>query len=99
MRRGDLFSNLPRGPDMKIFLSRLDLLNRILDGPRESHLAFSHYSFSNQRVASSFLPLQFQQPAKGEQGPLNDSHKMMAALTGYPYQPYLPVDPNKRYQR
>ncbi|MFS7934942.1 hypothetical protein Hanom_Chr05g00397591 [Helianthus anomalus] len=52
-----------------------------------------------QGAASSFLPLQLQQPAKEEQGPLNDFNEMMSTLTGYPYQPYPLVDPNERYQR
>ncbi|MFS7911081.1 hypothetical protein Hanom_Chr02g00113821 [Helianthus anomalus] len=37
-----------------------------------------------QGLASSFLPLQLQQPAEWEQGPLDDFHEMILALTGYP---------------
>ncbi|KAF5798146.1 hypothetical protein HanRHA438_Chr07g0299981 [Helianthus annuus] len=51
-----------------------------------------------QRVGSSFIPPQFQPPVEGEQGPLDNYREMIEALTGYPYNPYPPVDPNQRYQ-
>ncbi|KAJ0616230.1 hypothetical protein HanOQP8_Chr02g0076701 [Helianthus annuus] len=50
-------------------------------------------------VGSSFIPPQFQQKTEGERGPLDDYWEMFESLTGYPYHPYPPVDPNERYQR
>ncbi|KAJ0852783.1 hypothetical protein HanRHA438_Chr14g0643671 [Helianthus annuus] len=51
-----------------------------------------------EAVGSSFIPLPYQPPAQGEPGPLDNYREMFVALTGYPYLPNPPVDPNERCQ-
>ncbi|KAJ0699742.1 hypothetical protein HanOQP8_Chr10g0359481 [Helianthus annuus] len=51
-----------------------------------------------EAVGSSFVPPQFQSPAEGESGPLDNYREMFEALTSYSYHPNPPVDPNERYQ-
>ncbi|KAJ0892210.1 hypothetical protein HanPSC8_Chr09g0363201 [Helianthus annuus] len=52
-----------------------------------------------EAVGSSFVPIPYQPPPQGEQSPLDNYREMFEALTGYPYQPNPPMDPNERYQR
>ncbi|MFS8002808.1 hypothetical protein Hanom_Chr13g01206461 [Helianthus anomalus] len=52
-----------------------------------------------EAVGSSFISSQFQPSADGEPGPLENYREMFEALTGFPYHPNPPVDPNERYQR
>ncbi|KAJ0804284.1 hypothetical protein HanPI659440_Chr02g0036271 [Helianthus annuus] len=52
-----------------------------------------------EAVGSSFIPIPYQPPPQGEQSPLDNYREMFEALTGYPYQPNPPMDPNERYQR
>ncbi|KAJ0745259.1 hypothetical protein HanPI659440_Chr10g0396801 [Helianthus annuus] len=52
-----------------------------------------------EAVGSSFIQIPYQPPPQGEQSPLDNYREMFEALTGYPYQPNPPVDPNERYQR
>ncbi|KAJ0519557.1 hypothetical protein HanHA89_Chr11g0449991 [Helianthus annuus] len=52
-----------------------------------------------EAVGSSFIPIPYQPPPQGEQSPLDNYREMFEALTGYPFQPNPPTDPNERYQR
>ncbi|KAJ0764802.1 hypothetical protein HanPI659440_Chr08g0296271 [Helianthus annuus] len=52
-----------------------------------------------EAVGSSFIPIPYQPPPQGGPSPLDNYREMFEALTGYPYQPNPPVDPNDRYQR
>ena len=49
-----------------------------------------------QGVASSFVPIP--EPPPPQNDPF-DFNEMFSSLTGYPYHPYPPRDPNERYQR
>ncbi|KAM0043601.1 hypothetical protein Hdeb2414_s0010g00343191 [Helianthus debilis subsp. tardiflorus] len=52
-----------------------------------------------EAVGSSFVPMPYQPPPQQESSPLDNYRDMFEALTGYPYQPNPPVNPNERYQR
>ncbi|KAJ0599389.1 hypothetical protein HanRHA438_Chr03g0106651 [Helianthus annuus] len=52
-----------------------------------------------EAVGSSFVPMPYQPPPQQESSPLDNYRDMLEALTGYPYQPNPPVNPNERYQR
>ncbi|KAJ0868330.1 hypothetical protein HanRHA438_Chr12g0573401 [Helianthus annuus] len=64
--------------------------------PRDPSVPAPHWP---EAVGSSFILIPYQPPPQGEPSPLYNYREMFEALTGYPYQPNPPVDPNERYQR